>query len=1369
MLPKSNNNAEQNLIFAGLGLQLGMLSKEQVIRAFTEWLFDKSKPLPQILLDQKAMAEDRIKILKLAVEAHIQKEGNTKKALATLHMVKDLEGDLEHLGDQDLYATLDDAVTQRKQLRLNEQFTKLNLLDVSKKNTSFLIGNHNDTIKERFKRLNFFDAGNLGELFFAKDTELNRTVVVKYIKPDRANEVLTQALFHLEGEVTGVLEHPSIVPVYGLGKDSKGRLFYAMRYIQGRKLSKVISEYHAISKTEYGKKQESFFDLLQYFQAACLAIEYAHMKGVLHCDIKPDNIMIGDYGEVFIVDWGLVIVHGRNTDKSLNTEEISSLEFDKIPQYKPSDAASSGLHQNQGGSRRGVGGTPAYMAPEQLQATFDEDITSLGPGVDIYALGGTLFQILTGKPPHLSKIKSKETMEDFQKRILSGDFPRPRDLNGAIPKPLESIALKALNLNPEKRYDSARELAEDVKRWLADEPVKAFKEGLVAKTQRLARKNRTLVAVGSLFFVFLSLGLLGYTILTQSYNKKLRISEKNAVVSAAEAKDQKLKAEENEKTASANAEEAKKQRDKALSNEKVAMSARKAAENQLYVNNIQTAYVEWKFGSSTPDLNKFQSIPFKQRGWEHHFLNTMINSSQVTLNIHAAPVITVVFSPDGKNVISGGTDKEIRIWEASSGQNIKTLKGHLGSVIALAISPDGKQIASGGAENIIRIWDVSKGLEIFSIKGQSLKPRCIAFSPDGKFIISGGIDKTVKIWETKSFKLVNTLEGHRDEVTGVAFSPDGNFIVSSGGDKDRTVKIWDANNFKLINTLLGHEGTVSSVAFSPDGKSIASASYDQTIKVWDAASGRQTNTLKGHANYVYSIAYSPDGRNIYSGSSDTTIKAWSSSSGKEISTFKGHTGPICVALCPDGKSMVSGSADNTLKIWNIANSQAINTLKDHSGAISQLVFSPDQKKMITGSWDSSLKFWDLETNRVIKTLRGHSNSVNGFTISLDNKIIFSCSSDNTIKIWNAANGQELSTLKGHTSVVKSVAISPDGKRIVSSSNDKTIKIWDAISGKEILTLQGHKNFVNSSNFSPDGKRIVSGSSDGAVKLWDVNSGKEIFNLNGHKNIVTSVTFSPDGKRIVSGSWDRTIRIWDAFNGQEIISLKSHTDNVDCVLFSPDGSRIVSSSNDNSVKLWDSTNFLEILTLKEHTNFVFSANFSSDGKQLATGSHDKTVKIWNGSRPLEYTKLIGHQNYITRVFIDADGKYILSEDQAGIKKLWKTEDCKECSNDEIKNLSDRFGDNLTVSKDQEWSVKFHGDNIFLINNKLRDDIKAKDKQNLALWATPNPNWHFVQATEAEKNQEWFAATFHLKKLLKFDSHKENAKKLLVDIEPKLKVN
>ena len=510
--PEPRQNLKSNLIFAGIGLQLGILSKEQVIRAFTEWLFDKSISLEKILIRQKVLTGQQVQIITKAVQSYILEKGSEDKALEGLPQVKNLDSDLDHLGDMDLHNTLDHAISKRNKIN-QEKFTQAHFAE--KTGTYFSKDAEVIDSPDRFIRETFLDSGNLGEVYLARDKELNRTVVAKYIKPERAGDELVRALFHLEGEVTGSLEHPGIVPVYGLGKDSNGRDFYAMRYIQGRKLSRLIQEFHGLSVFEQSKRNSMLIELLQYFESVCMTIEFAHSKGVLHCDIKPDNIMIGDFGEVFVVDWGLVVVcndlNKSNFDAVLLTPEgHRPRDF-----YKPSPGAASGLHERQGGSRKGVGGTPAYMAPEQFDATMNEDITSVSTKTDIYALGSTLYHILTGKAPHLVDGNKKESPDAFYFRISSGMITEPRKIAPLISKHLEAIVLKSMEVEPDDRYHTARELAEDIRRYIADEPVSAYQESTIEKTKRWVKKYSfqitlaflSIITVGMFIFNFKISGL----------------------------------------------------------------------------------------------------------------------------------------------------------------------------------------------------------------------------------------------------------------------------------------------------------------------------------------------------------------------------------------------------------------------------------------------------------------------------------------------------------------------------------------------------------------------------------------------------------------------------------------------------------------------------------------------------------------------------------------------------------------------------------------------------------------------------------------------------------------------------------------------
>jgi|GEM_PF-192098 len=1292
MSNSNHRNAEHNLIFAGLGLQLGIIAKDKVIRAFTEWLFDKARPLGEILVHQKAITPEQRKTLESAVEAHIQQEGGEQKALASLNYVKDLESDLDHLADNDLNQTLDGAVTQRKLMGLDVLFSQSHDSESSSTNKKSSFSGPESKQTDRFERQHFLDSGNLGEVFFAKDTELNRTVVTKYIRPEMSGDSLKQALFHLEGEVTGSLEHPSVVPVYGLGKDTKGRLYYAMRYVRGKKLSRVIAEYH---RKEAGLKQEALTGLLQNFQAVCLAIEYAHSKGVLHCDIKPDNIMIGDYGEVFVVDWGLVVVCG-DVKGSSEMHQMETLDPGVIPPYRPSELASSGLHEQQGGSRRGVGGTPAYMAPEQFTATMSEDISLVTPKADIYALGSTLYHILTGKAPHLPKEGVKESPDAFYFRITTGMIPPPREKDASIPKLLEQIVLKAMQVEPGDRYASARELAEDIKRYVSDEPVHAYQESGLEKSRRWIRKNRSLVGAAMVMLLLVAMGAMGFVIMFAQFNNELEEKNEKLAVSNKEAQEEKDRANQQTKFAESEKEKAEKEKDRANQQTKFAESEKEKAEEEkdranqqtkfaesekkkaeaqqdraeslLYVSKINRAITELESGSINIGLEELVSTPFSYRGWEHDFITSNFYKNHVTLTSDSGAVFC--YSPDEKKIANSGRfGRDIKIWDAATGKELQTLTGRTFGISSISFSPDGKKIAIGNDDKTITIWDAETSKELQTLTGHTEKINSVNFSPDGKRLLSSsgeryGDDKNkdkdanhLKMWDLSTGKeLIGFFNKQKGIVTTATFSPDGKKIASSseeGNDENKiySIKIWDAETGKEVQTLTGHSSRVTSISFSPDGKKIASGDYNFTdkkiiynIKIWNAETGKEVQTLIGHTEAVSSVSFSPDGKNIASGSYDKSIKIWDAETSKELQTLKGHTEAVTsVSFSHNGKTITSGGRDG-IKIWDTKTDKDLQTLTRHTSWVTSISFSQDGKKIASGGW------------------RGG------------------------IKIWNAETSEEVQTLKGHTNTITSVSFSPDGKKVLSSSelsygNDKNkeanhLKMWDLSTGKELVGLfDKQKGFVTAATFSPDGKKIASISEEGndknklyGIKIYEAETGKELQTLKGHTKEIINVSFSTDGKKIASSCrFDSGIKIWDTETGKELQTLKGNTGYVSIVCFSPDGKKIASASDSNSdlsIKIWDAETGKELQILKGHTEKINSVNFSPDGKRLLSYSGkpygiDKNkdanhLKMWDLNTGKELVGLFNKQKgFVTAATFSPDGKKIVSAGNDGEIKIWTT--------------------------------------------------------------------------------------------------------------------
>ena len=626
--------------------------------------------------------------------------------------------------------------------------------------------------------------GGMGVVYEAKHLKLDRIIALKLML---GNDSLNKARFLAEGQVIAAVKHPHVVEVYDFGESSIGP-YIAMEYLTGGTFGDLL-------KTGLSPRVAA-----EQIAKIATGVGAAHNLGIVHRDLKPGNVLLDHSGSPKVTDFGLA---KRSTSDLTMTQ----------------DAA----------------GTPAYMAPEQARA-----MKFVGPPADVWSLGVMLYESLTGRRPFTA-----ETDVQLLATIQNDNPPTLRTISKAIPQDLETICLKCLEKEPERRYASANELASDLQAWHEGRPIAAKRARAVERAMLWVRRKPTVAAAWALAVLVLMLGGFGLT------TTKLW---REAVEEKGEADTARQRAE----TAEGVAKQAKED----IADER---------ERLAYARHVHLAHLAHQ-DNDCLRANMFLALcPAKLRGWDWRYVHRLCHSDLIDFKGHTGVVLSVAFSPDGTRVVTGSRDGTAKLWDATTGRETLTLKGHTGGVTSAAFGPDGTRVVTASFDNTAKLWDAVTGREMLAFKGHTFGVYSAAFGPDGTRVVTSG-DGTAKLWDAKTGSETLTIKGHTGGVTSAAFSPDGTRVVT--GSSDNTVKLWNPKTGRETLTLTGHTGYVTSVAFSPDGTRVVTGSEDKTVKLWDAKTGSETLTLKGHTGGVTSAAFSPDGTRVVTGSRDGTARIY---------------------------------------------------------------------------------------------------------------------------------------------------------------------------------------------------------------------------------------------------------------------------------------------------------------------------------------------------------------------------------------------------------------------------------------------------------------------------------------------------------------
>jgi WD40 repeat protein len=1148
--------------------------------------------------------------------------------------------------------------------------------------------------------------GGMGVVYKARHVRLNRLVALKMVLAGSQAGSEERLRFLAEAEAVAALQHPNIVQVFDVGQHD-GLPYMALEFVPGGSLS---------SQLQAGLPQPR--ETARLLEQLAQGMAAAHTRGIIHRDLKPANILLQKE-------------EGRRMKDESNSDTPSDSSFILPPSSFVPKITDFGLARKvEGGSgltqTGAVLGTPSYMAPEQAAGK----VRDIGAAVDVYALGAILYECLTGRPP----FRGVTPLDTLQQVTASEPVP-PARLQPKVPRDLETICLKCLQKEPHKRYGSAAELAEDLRRFLAHEPIRARRIGPFGRLARWCRRQPALAA---------TLACAGLLLVTVAGIGAWRVLEERGRVF--EERDRYMQERDR---AEANLYRA------LLDEARAQMEARQTGWWWKAMENIRQA---GQLQAENRNPTELRELAIECMGTANPCmrLHPRWDAPPSPASSVSGPVNSVAISPDQRLAASGSGDGTVRLWSLPDGRMLRALHGHRGEVTEVAFDPEGRQVVSSSRDGSLRLWDLGPlhrpGTEDLPVRVMDLRSGSlftVAFSPDGQWLAAGCADGTARLLPVaagKSAEVLNErkLAGHSKAVTCLAFALTAPQLIT--GSADSTLRFWDLTTDKCMTCRPVHEAATS-LAFSPDGRKLAwSDAPSFGFAVLDLSSNLLLYQPHLHASSVTQVAFASQQR-VISACQDGTVKLWRQAGATGfVELVGGHcqgAGALSVCLSRDEKWVVAGYADGRVRLWELfepparailphtdqnavflghgrrlaktgvvydlsAGLQATGTAFS-APAVGALAVHPHDSRLVLGTEQGGLCIWDSSRSQPLVEWTGHRQRITSLASSPDGHRLASASADGAVKLWQWDTGRLDRSLTPGLGPIHAIAWSSDGRYLAATAAQGVV-VCDLSRDAAPQVLSEHS--LPASGVALAGNLLACcGPQDHSVEIRQVGSGEKLHTLHGHTGAVCAVGFSPDGRWLATAAADATIQLWDPATGKkgQTLALPGPGLQPHWLAFGPRG-RFLAVGTNNGTTLYDLRS--PATTPLARANPALAGQFTADGSALLLGTSAGAVCLGKVAEieakraqikapvlahPLriEFMEVLvpgGHVSAVWGMAASRDGRWLASASHDQTVKLWDGRTMKL-----IRTLAGH--------REPLWSIAVSADGKYVASGSFRGVVKV----------------------------------------------------------------